>query len=53
VNAYVHFVYTYSVNVYVHKDSENKKTPLRRKTKTFPPAQSSIVLYIVVMSREV
>ena len=51
VNAYVHIVYTHSVNVCVHKDSENEKTPLRLRVKTFPPTQScSIVICAVVMS---
>lgn len=51
MNVYVHTLYAHSVNVYGHKDSENEKTLLRHKAKTFPPIQSSItVISAVVMS---
>lgn len=35
MNVYVHTLYAHSVNVYGHKDSENEKTLLRHKAKTF------------------
>lgn len=51
VNVHVLTVYTHSVNVFGHKDSENEKTPLRHKAKPFPPTQSSTtVISAVVMS---